>query len=1403
MAGARHEFRTVGTAISIAALGALSAVAATTVPTVHLNAGLIQTSGDPSASAGRFYGYRTETEGPGPDAFAKAKAKAEEKGVPLVLVWGNENCKHCNAFTTDLNNRMKAVQDWMTTEKAVFAYFKGNITDYLFFNITTSPYDAAGFLYKTCKCKEEWPMIGFYYVQPDGSVLTWGSPGDGKADAELKIPKSYTFAYLHDTFAAWTEKHRIGFYSGGQFTDVGSEFNRYEAEATTTNVLVKLVRDEVSAANVWTNDLVAVWPGETGETVTTRVDWVTGQVSADVAVRLRRTEKAFPVGEAISLVLRDVEHGGAPVATNFIYCVAPENAASNPKWIGEEFGFGEWTVDLDVATQKVAAAKGEAFTVISLQGSKWCPDCANVDRNFLDLTNAAGENAFCEWAKARQVALVTIDIPNFNGPNVSNYASPSLLDRTPFSSTLARPKEWPQSGADAALTNAMVRSGLGYLSRKSVDETTAAFYFSRNHDLASKNTDAGGFHRPEDGNANRTGVPIFVLLRKDGSVAARLMRMASVSPMAADRDNFSNYLKRFEEMMAIAAADGEHGDATEIENNYPDAGALPLLSNGGVTSNELCNADFQDTFRLVGANGGVRQEVTLSGASDAEVKVTYQMTNSSGKAVAVASKTVRISDGTAFACDFEKPGDYFVQVAGADITSSEFDLASPVASNFHGYAVTAWSVLVPKECAQTNAVPEGVGLVKMDVERNARYRITGIAGDIAGAFEREGETDYYQSFTNGTIELEVTAEREVVYQLWKPGAIAFSAREFVFTEYVGTGTVTVVRGGGSSGCAEVKVKYLRGTKSDGRFEWVDANIRWEDGESGPRHVSFPIVPDSPVTEPAISFTLGLETVAPVGSPHPPAVSEEESTVTILDNDKPCLEKTVYNLSANLDFETVLPFKVYNVSNAASVSVRCTSGSVPPGLSLVYDAEAEALRLSGVPRTGASYAFTVTLSERRGNQTVTGFSSMIEIAVNDRSSDNPFLARARPNETIPLFEELGPDTNVVAGTLRWALTSRNDISARYSDADGETVTFAGNWCGIDEAGVVSARLVTWDSELDLLMDRDGRTTLGLVRSGGRLPCSAASDWPTGESFTNWMGTYNVTFPNAMAVDSQGAARNPVAVAEPTGTGFISCRMVSRAAADKGVVIYAGALPDGTTVSGSGYLLRDRTSPGFAYLPIFRRSGDACLSAYLEIGENGAAKWTNNTFTAGRTVLDREIVTAAPGTKAMFLHGDYAWEYMTLQEVFGSYFVPGISPQTLVGHFYSGNPPFAMTFGENWAAAMRRYGKVEVTAGADHPIEIDERKLALQDHPGNIFFAYNPQTGIFAGSAKIEFECGKKAAGQFRGILIPGWTSCGCGLENPPVRPFGSGAFRFRDAEGPSLVTRSFPVDIDQIKLLLVQ
>ena len=139
-----------------------------------------------------------------------------------------------------------------------------------------------------------------------------------------------------------------------------------------------------------------------------------------------------------------------------------------------------------------------------------------------------------------------------------DYASPTLLSRKAYSTTLARntytnkvgkeatptkstlnksifPKETPAlSGADELLLEAKMRSGLGYLTRKNVSDTEAAEVLERNHKLVRDMTANGGFNRIEDNKPNRTGVPIFVLLRKNGTVAGRFTKFATTSPMRYD-----------------------------------------------------------------------------------------------------------------------------------------------------------------------------------------------------------------------------------------------------------------------------------------------------------------------------------------------------------------------------------------------------------------------------------------------------------------------------------------------------------------------------------------------------------------------------------------------------------------------------------------------------------------------------------------------------------------------------------------------------------------------------------------------------------------------------------------------------------------------------------------------------
>ena len=634
---------------------------------------LVQTSGDPEVAAGKFYGYRTKTEGPGEQTLAKAQALAEAEHVPLVVVWSEEQCPHCNSLITQMNAAKDDVAAFLSTNRAVFTFFKADTLDDGVPSPSYTPkvvYDAYRFATFTCKGGVPFPIFGFYYKKADGSVVTGGTPYGVETD---RAWSDFKRLYLK-----WLEDNGVHLdYLGGEFAASGTAYDRYEAEAATEWVDVELVRDEADAVGGAPNLLVASWPDGTAST--NAHEWAKGETSA--VIRMEIPEGKFSLGECAVLSLYG--NGGAAHSTNAIYFVDKENSNDNPLWIGERtaesLSFGEWTMDLDAATNKVAAFDGAAYTLVSVQGSQWCPDCGNADRNFMDIEDGEGRNRLRVWAASNNVALVAIDIPNYNGPTVTDCATPSLLSRDAYAVAIARAREWPASGADPALTNRMLRSGRAYLSRKMVSAADSDAARVRNHFLVSTNTPFGGFHRPEDSNKNRTGVPIFVLLRKDGTVAARMTRFASVAPMAAEREKWGDYIKRFDEMLAIASS-----EAGEIENNHWTTTA-ETLTNAAPVSATVSHCDTADWYELGGVRARSVVRLALSGGSSNVVTLAIAVAkDGSFKTVASAKGPI---DGLDLMAELPVGARWFAGVTCAN-TADGFEVGS-ASSTFAGYSLSA------------------------------------------------------------------------------------------------------------------------------------------------------------------------------------------------------------------------------------------------------------------------------------------------------------------------------------------------------------------------------------------------------------------------------------------------------------------------------------------------------------------------------------------------------------------------------------------------------------------------------------------------------------------------------------------------------------------------------------------
>ena len=217
---------------------------------------------------------------------------------------------------------------------------------------------------------------------------------------------------------------------------------------------------------------------------------------------------------------------------------------------------------------------------------------------------------------------------------------------------------------------------------------------------------------------------------------------------------------------------------------------------------------------------------------------------------------------------------------------------------------------------------------------------------------------------------------------------------------------------------------------------------------------------------------------------------------------------------------------------------------------------------------------------------------------------------------------------------------------------------------------------------------------------------------------------------------------------------------------------------------------------AYLPIFRRTGNSCFSAATEIGRDGSFEWNEKNWDDKRGRLCREIVYSPAGTVAMSLYRDAAWEYLTLHDVCGSYYVPGVSPYYLQTNFNYAATLFAK-FAVGNASASARYGQIEFP---EEKVElaIDDRGIDFAESVEGLGFGFNPQTGIFCGAARLSYDDGQKkkiVTGHYRGVLLPGWIDCNCG-HTVPLRPYGSGTFYFKDIFNKKIVNRSFSVDLDK-------
>lgn len=572
---------------------------------------------------------------------------AEANKVPMLAIAGSSTCAHCHAVQSACNT--EEFKKWAAERKIVMAFSEAYADRTL------------------CKPSNSntLPFVWVYWPKSDGTVV----------DEKFTGTESAMPSKAGETLAGQIISS-VDLYIGDWQREAGKEYltfesneegARLEAETGITRYVdVPLKRDAYLKGYIGTNRVTAVCNG--APILDRVVLWNADEL--EMSVRIDVPEQAAAGDEiVVTLYAQDGEERGS---VNIFVVEPRENSPKNPLFVGERtaatLGYGEWTMDLDVALEKYAA-EPESKLLVLFGGALWCPDCVMADHFLFD------REEFREWAVEKKVILVNIDIPN--NPNEPSGSS-CLLTRH-VSKASANYRSGRGAIADESDYEEEYQSGAGYLSRHMVSEKAAEAVYARNRKLATTNWTAGGWNNPTRANQNRPGVPVLYSLTRKGELAGCLDVFSSVAPRAYD----AAYLSRLEELLAMAES-GEtpltDGAWQTTKLNYD--GKAPTGFAGTFSA-----VDLTDTIALdVLGYAAAEQTIVVKGA-DASVAVTVSMISVVGTSeTTVATASGNLAEGVGVSGTITAKETYYVVVTAK--SEGALDIANPAAATSVAYALT-------------------------------------------------------------------------------------------------------------------------------------------------------------------------------------------------------------------------------------------------------------------------------------------------------------------------------------------------------------------------------------------------------------------------------------------------------------------------------------------------------------------------------------------------------------------------------------------------------------------------------------------------------------------------------------------------------------------------------------------
>ena len=1075
--------------------------------------------------------------------FDEAKALADSEHIPLIVFYGGVSCGVCERLQEELE--AEDVKAKLSARKMLMVFTtdntRGNASTFATPKPTSkqnrnpdAPVDQEG--------EFDWgfPYIAVYWNR-DGAVPEKFSANyrcfRGKDGYMLAKGGSLANQFLRSVDCVAGEYP----YSGGEFVLPETDATRLEVEegyATDFAVKVPLQRTvTVESANR------LVFNGVTKEIV-----WAAGETRKLVEVTL---PEGLTAGAVLPMQL--LASGGSVHATSSVAVVERQpNSLCNPRWIGEDFSPGEWTMDLDKALARAKSAEYGKVLVLHT-GALWCPHCQGLERDVF------GTETFRKWAVDNKIALVELDNPHrTSSSQAEDFACRTATGAPP---TLLR----YDAGSNSFLSRQ--ESGASYLTRKGIPigdaatPGTAEYVLQRNRNLGYEWGE--GTHCAPD--AGRCGYPTVVFLNADGSIAGRLNRLEGDSYAHDLTEN----MYRLNALLRLSGGSGE-------DSNYPKTSTRTISPGASAAAVDFQINDRVEYFSLRDLPTG-RVSFAANGAPAGNPVTLSVIRYENGVQTVVATSQGSVSCAVAAEKNL-----YLKAEAYSESRAYGND------SGFHS-TISSSLILVPAE--KTSVFGPGGRALQMEVAAGVKYRLEGFKDLDAGIFHDDGEAEdggrYYTAQVNATCPM-FAAGSTVAFQIWRPGVISFAQGDITLFKASRSCTFSVMRSCGSSGPASVKVKVVGGDAERGvRYDWDDATtVSWADGESGVVNLTFSLL-DYGEFLPNQTVVLGLADAAGSGSQ---GGSGDGLSIMICDTDKPTLSRTEYAISAYATFDAAFaiePQQVYNVDDG-KVTIKKVNGKLPSGVKLVY--EDGCVRLSGSPTKAGTYSYTFTI-QQQGRETEVGpeITMIFDIAeASDLSAGgNPLLDKA-VKATLPLYEEVG-GARQLAGVIEYSTTKKNAIKAKCMFLEKKTETFKGRWATMTDGTVETDALFAKDGRyLRLSMSPDGAMTAVLANPAKGTAYSTFGTLRVGEgSFAaSYAGYYTVALREKASDD-------------PMGDGYVLIKSIGA----NGKAKWSGVLANGQSVSGTTYVTRD--DAGNAVLPILKYKSSDWVALSLKVRPNGSA------------------------------------------------------------------------------------------------------------------------------------------------------------------------------------------------------